>query len=555
MRRPNERSDTRSWLVATALLAFLYSGLALRHAFRFSDLVQDDARQHVFWMERFRDSTLFPNDWIADYFQAVAPVGYKALYWIFARAGVDPILLSKILPAVLGLITAWLAFQLGLRLLGNARAAFFASAFVLQIAWLQDDIVSATPRAFAPALCLGFFLCLTSDRRWLPLFLLALGALFYPQAAFLCLAYLGAQVLLWREGRLCLSHRAADYILFGAGILICAALLLPFAHSLASYGPLITRAEAFALPEFHRGGRVAFFTKGFEFWLYRPLSGFFPNDTPPHFVLLALTLSWLWLRKKKETSFLNNAPAAAFFLQLGLAGTGLWLLAHLFLFHLHLPGRYSQNALRLMIPIAAAMACETWLGATLRRGKKWRPLLVLTGLVFLAIPHLTSDFPDNSYLRGEPEALFTFLRAQPKNIVVASLYRNASLVPVFAQRSVLVSAEHAVPYHLGYYQVERRRGQDLLHAHLTSRPEELRDLLENYRLDFLIVARTPITPEQVKRLPWYRDIARPEDLQEPISPPILVGLRERAIVWENHNYLLLDVHRLLDALPPHGPPL
>ena len=50
--------------------------LALREGFSSQWVVQDDARQHVFWMLRYLDPQLFPDDLIADYFQSVAPVGY-----------------------------------------------------------------------------------------------------------------------------------------------------------------------------------------------------------------------------------------------------------------------------------------------------------------------------------------------------------------------------------------------------------------------------------------------------------------------------------------------
>ena len=52
--------------------------------------MQDDARQHVFWMQRFIDSELFPHDLIADYFQSVAPTGYTTLYRIAAALGSIP---------------------------------------------------------------------------------------------------------------------------------------------------------------------------------------------------------------------------------------------------------------------------------------------------------------------------------------------------------------------------------------------------------------------------------------------------------------------------------
>ncbi|NEQ85703.1 MAG: hypothetical protein F6K26_38040, partial [Moorea sp. SIO2I5] len=64
------------WFSLSLTFTLVYSLLALREAFSGEYIVQDDARQHIFWMMRFLDPELFPKDLIADYFQTVAPAGY-----------------------------------------------------------------------------------------------------------------------------------------------------------------------------------------------------------------------------------------------------------------------------------------------------------------------------------------------------------------------------------------------------------------------------------------------------------------------------------------------
>jgi hypothetical protein len=59
------------WLSLSLTFAVIYSILALKRAFSGEYVVQDDARQHVFWMRRFLDADLFPNDLIANYFQSM----------------------------------------------------------------------------------------------------------------------------------------------------------------------------------------------------------------------------------------------------------------------------------------------------------------------------------------------------------------------------------------------------------------------------------------------------------------------------------------------------
>ena len=83
------------WLGLSLAFGLVYGMLVWQQAFAGEYVVQDDARQHVFWMQRFRDPDLFPNDLIADYFQSVAPVGYTWFYKIAALLGINPLLLSN----------------------------------------------------------------------------------------------------------------------------------------------------------------------------------------------------------------------------------------------------------------------------------------------------------------------------------------------------------------------------------------------------------------------------------------------------------------------------
>ena len=111
----NRRS--KIWLSLSLAVAAIYALLMLQRAFAGDYVAQDDARQHVFWMQRFRDPQLFPNDLIADYFQSIAPWGYTQFYRLFAAIGVQPLLLSKLLPVGLNIVTAAYAFGVGMQLL------------------------------------------------------------------------------------------------------------------------------------------------------------------------------------------------------------------------------------------------------------------------------------------------------------------------------------------------------------------------------------------------------------------------------------------------------
>ena len=152
-------------------------------------------------MRRFLDPELFPDDLIADYFQSVAPWGYKTFYWLFSQIGIDPIFLNKLLPLGLSLATAAYCFGLCIEILPIPFAGFISSVLLNQNLWFQDDIVSGTPRAFLYPLFLAVLYYLLRKSLLPFLVAIALLGLFYPQYVILT-----ALILIIRLFNLSLIH-------------------------------------------------------------------------------------------------------------------------------------------------------------------------------------------------------------------------------------------------------------------------------------------------------------------------------------------------------------
>ena len=150
------KSKANFWLLLSIVVAILFSLSGLRLAFASVYTVQDDARQHVFWMQRFADGDLFPDDMIADYFSSVAPLGYKGLYWLVNGLGLEPWLFNKILPVILGAISTVYLFLVCLEIFPVPFAGFIAVLLFNQNLWMLDDLVSGTPRAFFLSFVFGF---------------------------------------------------------------------------------------------------------------------------------------------------------------------------------------------------------------------------------------------------------------------------------------------------------------------------------------------------------------------------------------------------------------
>jgi hypothetical protein len=122
--------------------------MALPPAFSSEYVMGKDAREYLFWMHQFFDPDLFPHDLIANYFHSITPPGYAALYHLIASVGITPVLFSKLLPIVLGLITTGYCFAVCMQIFPCQLQAFFATLLLNQTLSMHDDVVSATPRAF-----------------------------------------------------------------------------------------------------------------------------------------------------------------------------------------------------------------------------------------------------------------------------------------------------------------------------------------------------------------------------------------------------------------------
>jgi hypothetical protein len=557
------RSRLMFWFCLSLTFAFVYGILAWKEAFSSAYLVQDDARQHVFWMRRFTDPELFPNDLIADYFQSVAPWGYTLFYRLFALLGIDPLLLSKLLPMGLGLGAAAYGFGVGLQLLPVPLTGFLASLLVSQVVWGHEDIASASPRAFMPLIFLAFLYYL-HRRSLLPcLVAIALEGLFYPQYVFVFAGLLLLQPLRWQRG-VRFSSNKQDYWFCIAGLAVAFLVMLPFALTSSAFGPTITVAEARQLPEFYPGGRSVFFNEDpLFFWLIGIRSGVFPHFLP-QIMALGVLLPFLLKFPHRFPLARQVTQQISTLLHLPIVGLGLFFLAHMVLFKLHLPSRYTAYTLRFAFVLATAVVLTLLLDAGLRWLSRqaqpswaatvwvWGVASLLT-LAILLFPSYAREFPDTNYVQGEEPELYNFLAQQPKDIVVASLVRKGDVIPTFAQRSLLVGREYAIPYHVGYANSFRQRVIDLLKAQYTLNRAELQQFIQTYGVDYWLIdqasfSRKFLQEEWVKQYPSAVEAAKQSLRQQ--RAPALKRLAKRCTVVASGELSLLDARCLLAPSQP-----
>ncbi|MGF1492469.1 MAG: hypothetical protein ACFBSC_08455 [Microcoleaceae cyanobacterium] len=541
------------WLILSISLSISFAAPALIKALGGEYLAMDDARQHLFWMQRFVDPELFPGDLIADFYQSVAPPGVSGTYWLMNQIGIDPLLLNKFLPMILGAMTTVYCFMICTTILPLPVVGFVGSLLLNQSLWLHGELVTATGTGFLYPTFLAFLYYLLRRSRWgVGLSLMVLG-LCYAPLLLVAAGILSLRLIDWRGGRSVKDWLVRDrneWILFGTGLGITLGIVLLYAFQSSEFGPTVTASEARTMPEFLDNGRTAFYYQNsfWKFWFKNSRSGLRLSLNPP-LVILGLFLPVL-LRFSQQFSLAKQVNQRVEILwQLLFSSLGLFILAHGILFKLYLPSRYTSHSLRIILSISTALTLALVLDTTFRR---WRssvfPILLtlVLGSTLLFYPKLVwkSAFPRAHYFIGAESGIYMFLQNQPKDTVVASLAIEADNLPMFSQRSVLVSWEHAIPYKMGYYRQIRQRARDLIQAHYSSDLKQIQDFVDTYDVDFFLLERDAFETEYMTENSWFlqwSDLAQQvTDTLNSDQRPILQQRSDQCNIFETPNLVMLD---------------
>ena len=538
--------------------SLFYSYLALQKATTGEYVIQDDARQHIFWMLRFTEEGIFPNDLIADYFQSVAPSGYKFLYWVVNQLGVEPILFSKILPSILGVILTIYAFALSLEILPLPLTAFTSTLLLNQNLWLQDGLVSGTPKAFAPPLLVAFLYYFLRRSVFGVALTIVLFGLFYPSLVLICCALLIVSMFEIRGWRVKLASAKSHYLLVITGLVSAFLILLPFAIATSDYSPTITVAQAQLLPEFESGGRTGFFNdNAWDFWFNGSRSSLrIPSALMPPLAYLALLFPWI-IKRNKEQKHLHTTSKINLFPKLIIASVGMFAIAHLVLFTFHLPSRYTQHTFRIIIIFTASIVLTFIWNWLLNKAEKSKPvsqivyrvLALLLGVILIFYPHTIDRFVWTRYITGTEQNLYEYLQQQPKDIVVASLAAEADNLPTFTKRSILVSREYAIPYHWGYYQPFRQRASDLIEAQYSDNLDTIKNFITKYGVTHWLIETGSFTPDYIANNKWLRQhqpaAKKAIDNLHQEKQSIISQAIDKCNVYKSDRYSLLESRCIL----------
>lgn len=503
------------WLSASLCITLYFGLISIYYAFSQNYIVQDDTRQHVIWLQKYIDPQLFPNDLIADYFTTLAPIGYKFFYWIVARFGIEPVILAKILPLFLGLIATVYIFNFSLKIFPNFLGAFLISWLFNQVIWLNDDLISATPRAFVYPIFAAFLYYL-SARSLSPLLVtLALQGLFYPQLLLVEIAILTVRLLDWNGIKTRLTKDKENYIFWISGLIVALIVLLPIILERSRFSTVVTPEQMQAMPEFGWHGRNQYFGVNPIQFLLLGNSGI-KIPLFPSIVWLGFALPFLL--KSQSPLVKPIATEIKILWQIIIASLGMFFLAHIWLPKLHLPSRYTHHSFRFVMPIAAGIVLLIllelgwqWLQQKRQTKAKLNPkesiLMGLVGLgaaIVIIFPMLPPVFLGlfHTWIVGNEPAIYQFLAKQPKDILVASLAPEIDNIPAFSQRSILVGREFALAYHPTYYNEMKEKAIALINAQYSSDIAVTKSVIKKYGIDFLMIEHNAFKQDYLLKQEW-----------------------------------------------------
>ena len=471
-----------AWVCVTIAVA-LWCGPTLLRA----DLFNGDATQHIYWLYRYADPALFPNDLAARYFasDSVAPWGYRAIYFVLAHFA-DAQWISELVACVLLAFSLALAWKLGAAAAGDDddRAAFALLAVVTAAVLLpQSDLVppSGFQRTFAlPTTLLCLWALVARRYVWVGVSWV-LSALIYP----IMIPVLGITAGLTFLGDLLRERRMPPMWQWNALLGVAAiAIVLLGSGTPVDIGPMVTYQQALAMPEFGPHGRQDLYGNGgWRSWFLHHRTGLGWSV----WIVLAMAVAVAVTAALRERRLI---PRAAWLM--AAAGVGLWFLARLVMFHLYLPNRHSRMALAAFAIVAfAAAGYAIWRRIAMQPERRHRAALALAVAAPLAVAGAL--WPTAAQLWKRPvdqdlEQAYAFIRSLPKDTLVAAHPDLADVVPLRTQRSVLASTEESIAFMLGYHRQMMPRIDASLRAAYATTWSEAESALTPYGVNVILTA-------------------------------------------------------------------
>jgi hypothetical protein len=573
----------RFLMVIVILIAYVPGFVGLIINTTAIDSYTDDVRQQIWPMFRYVDPTLFPGDYIADYFSDCLPVGFKAVYWLGAFV-VHPRTLSKILFYLLyGVLLGNMAL-VGKKLAGE-KGAWVAVLLTLGNGFLVERMMGGLPRSFSFPLVSLLFLGLVYARPWVLFSVVVLSALFYPIICAIAGPAMFIYMIILPERFRGLSERWSfpkRLSLIAAGAVLCCLFVIPVFHATQKYGRKLSPKDIKQFPEYGPGGRYNVFD-GYpyeEYWRaslivsrfstksgYKntwPVIGDVLHRKHPQYlgmsyasivyaIVLYSTLVICLAQSHKQPENLRV-------MTIWLLSVVMYYLSQWVLPYLYLPPRYVEFIHPLLFVF---QVCVTWRFfceclANSSENEKYIRKKVIGGvgvvcciLVFVVVLRPSDSEAGLIKKIKSNRNVVRFISSLDKDVLIAGWpTRLLSDVPYLVERSVFGGHEMHVVIHSGYTLKMRDRVYDTIKALWPETSRDIVNLNNKWGVTHLLLDKYLYRRNTIyKYFNPFNDLIK----KRIVKVNLINEFRKRwpeAIVYDDGDYVLVDLIKLENILEP-----
>lgn len=524
-------------------------------------IFNDDVRQYIWPTFVYYGESPFKDDYVADYFFGLMPLGYKATYFI-ASQFVHPRIISKVLPYILLFLTLVVSTMSSYKLAG-AFAGYATLALGLSGSeYILDFTAGGLPRSFMfLPLSIAMYALITKRPFWLVIVTIV-SAAFYPPVAIISGVALALYLLLPPKIGGMGTSWSTKHKLFIIGITALFSLVI-LSQNLVSQAAYGTRINPYN-PE-----QVKMFPEVLDRHRVTKLDR---EVSLKSIVLLSYISAKSAFQASKNNIYTdyfstqNKIKEASIILLLFLTLVGsiiLWLLYDsakrlLIMFFsiyicaflslilyplLYFPSRYLGSSLFLLmivlVPASAGVVFSLIFSRTDRQSSdKINIWMFLSIIIVIVILYIGNKGPTNSGLNRiiykEDIPVYEFIRSLPQQTVIAGWPKDSVIqnIPYFTNRRVLLNLETHLVFHEKYALEMRHRWKLLVSSYFNLASSSTKKMIQEYGVTHMLLNKEYLNL-QVK--PEYFS-SFTTDINRFMRKIKLTGDN---IVFESHNYIII----------------
>ncbi len=463
-------------------------------------VINDDVRQQIYWMQRWIDPELYPEDLLSKYAQNYVPWGVQAVYWLGSFI-MNPVQFTKVVTGILFVVNSLFIYGLGTRFRDERYAVILVttSFFFTSFLW---KISGGLSQGFAFPLMLGYLYYLQSNKLMATGLILFLQSLFNPYTFLICLVS-HCFYYIWNFGSDSISvlygltkklHKSPDSKNLRAPLFALAPVLLGVVvmaakymyYSPAEFGRLVTRAQMSGNIEYSALGRYEIYPQpSFLYELIRPLTYLFPIQEKIWLVgyvamFIFFTLQLLaWTRRDKKVNY-NGFSFLGYLLP---ASFVLYAVSSFYLAQLFLPERYLELSLNIAYLFVFAYGFKILLDgpkfSQFSSIKFCSPFAVVAGIFVYGC---------GTYNYSQFSHVYNFVNNLPKNVLIAGNPKIMDNVMVFGKRNAFVTYELSHTWLDKYWSIIKKRNEDFFQAYYADEASAVADFASYYGIQYIIVS-------------------------------------------------------------------